>query len=41
MKHEIHEYISKLHAGNDENFNREYKEAYKYYFGELERAVSG
>ena len=40
MKHEIHEYISKLHAGNDENFNREYKEAYKYYFGELERAVS-
>ena len=40
MKHEIHEYISKLHAGNDENFNREYKEAYKYYFGELEKAAT-
>ena len=38
IKHEIHDYISKLHAGNDENFNRDYKEAHQYYFEELEKA---
>ena len=38
IKHEIHDYISKLHAGNDENFNRDYKEAHQYYFTELEKA---
>ena len=38
IKHEIHDYISKLHAGNDENFNRDYKEAHQHYFTELEKA---
>ena len=30
-----HEYISSLHQGNDETFNREYSEAHEKYFAEL------
>lgn len=32
MKHQIHDYISALHSGNDEMFNKEYKEARERYF---------
>ncbi len=32
MKHQIHDYLSTLHSGNDELFNREYKEARERYF---------
>ena len=32
MKNEIHDYVSKLHAGNDEDFNREYHAAHDHYF---------
>lgn len=32
MKHQIHDYISMLHAGNDDHFNREYQEAHERYF---------
>lgn len=32
MKHEVHDYMSKLHSGNDETFNREYQEAHDRYF---------
>ena len=32
IKHEIHDYVSKLHAGKDEAFNREYQAAHDHYF---------
>ena len=32
MKHQIHNYLSDLHSGNDEVFNKEYKEAKERYF---------
>lgn len=32
MKHQIHNYLSELHSGKDEGFNREYKEARERYF---------
>ncbi len=32
MKHQIHNYLSDLHSGNDELFNKEYKEAKERYF---------
>lgn len=32
MKHQIHNYLSDLHSGNDEAFNKEYKEAKERYF---------
>lgn len=32
MKHEIHDYVSRLHSGNDEAFNREYHEAHDRHF---------
>ena len=35
LKHEIHDYVSKLHSGKDANFNREYQEAHDKYFGIL------
>ena len=31
-----HSYISSLHQGRDENFNRVYREAHSQYFGELD-----
>lgn len=38
MQHEIHDYVSMLHAGNDETFNREYREAHERYFRMLRKA---
>ena len=35
LKHEIHNYVSRLHAGKDENFNREYHAAHDHYFALL------
>lgn len=35
IKHQVHDYVSTLHAGRDEEFNREYKEAHEKYFGLL------
>lgn len=32
LKHEIHDYVSRLHAGKDAEFNREYHEAHDHYF---------
>ena len=32
LKHEIHDYVSRLHAGKDTAFNREYQEAHDRYF---------
>ena len=32
LKHEIHDYVSKLHAGKDPSFNREYQAAHDKYF---------
>ena len=37
LKHQIHDYVSSLHEGKDENFNREYHAAHDHYF-ELLRA---
>ena len=39
MKNEIHDYVSKLHAGNDEDFNREYHAAHDHYFELLNAQV--
>lgn len=38
MKHQIHDYVSMLHSGNDALFNREYQEAHELYFRELKKA---
>ena len=35
IKHQVHDYISKLHSGRDENYNREYQEAHDEYFGKI------
>lgn len=35
LKHQVHDYVSMLHAGGDEEFNREYREAHDHYFGLL------
>lgn len=35
MKHQVHEYVSMLHSGRDERFNREYQKAHDRYFGLL------
>lgn len=32
IKHQVHDYVSMLHSGRDENFNREYQEAHNRYF---------
>lgn len=32
INHQVHDYISMLHSGNDENFNHEYQEAHERYF---------
>lgn len=32
IKHQVHDYVSMLHSGNDEEFNREYQEAHVQYF---------
>ena len=38
IKHEVHDYVSKLHSGNDEGFNREYEAAHDHYFELLNAA---
>ncbi len=35
LRHEVHDYISRLHSGRNEEFNREYQEAHDRYFGLL------
>lgn len=35
IEHQVHNYISMLHSGRDENFNRDYQEAHDKYFGLL------
>ena len=35
VKHEIHDYVSVLHSGKDEAFNREYEAAHDHYFALL------
>lgn len=37
MEHQVHEYVSMLHSGHDEVFNREYQEAHDKYFGLLKQ----
>lgn len=39
MKHQIHDYLSVLHSGNDESFNKEYQEARKKYMDLLKKNV--
>ncbi|MBE6014886.1 MAG: Na/Pi cotransporter family protein [Lachnospiraceae bacterium] len=36
LANEAHKYISRLHQGKDEAFNKEYQEAHDYYFDKLE-----
>ena len=36
LKHQVHDYVSMLHSGQDETFNREYQTAHDQYFGLLE-----
>ena len=35
LKHQMHDYVSMLHSGQDESFNREYLDAHDQYFGLL------
>lgn len=32
IQHQVHDYVSMLHSGRDEEFNREYREAHDKYF---------
>ncbi len=38
IHHQVHNYISKLHSGGDEEFNRVYQETHELYFGKLQEA---
>jgi phosphate:Na+ symporter len=40
LKHRVHEYVSMLHAGRDEDYNREYEEAHQRYFSSLQARQS-
>ncbi len=40
MMHEVHDYVSRLHAGKDEAFNLEYQAAHDQYFEMLNRSDS-
>ena len=40
MMHEIHDYVSRLHAGKDEAFNHEYEAAHHQYFEMLNRSMA-
>ena len=40
MKHEIHDYVSRLHSGQDDAFNHEYEAAHAQYF-EMLNGVEG
>lgn len=37
IKHQVHNYISVLHSGRDEEFNRVYQEAHDLYFDQLSK----
>lgn len=39
MRHQVHDYISMLHSGRDEEFNREYQEAHDKYFQKLQEEL--
>ncbi len=41
IKHEIHDYVSRLHSGKDEAFNREYEAAHDHYFALLKAEEEG
>jgi len=41
IKHEIHDYVSRLHSGKDEAFNREYQAAHDHYFDLLNAGQEG
>ena len=41
IKHEIHDYVSRLHSGKDEAFNREYEAAHDHYFALLNAEEEG
>lgn len=38
IQHQVHDYVSTLHAGRDEEFNQEYEEAHNRYFSLLKIA---
>ncbi len=38
LKNQVHNYVSQIHSGRDEEFNREYQEAHDKYFGLLEKS---
>ena len=37
IEHQVHNYVSMLHSGRDEEFNRNYKEAHELYFNLLQK----
>lgn len=37
IEHQVHDYVSMLHSGRDEEFNRNYEEAHELYFGLLRK----
>ncbi len=41
IKHEVHDYVSRLHSGKDEAFNREYEAAHDHYFALLKAEEEG
>lgn len=41
LNHQVHDYISMLHSGRDEDFNRAYQEAHDLYFGLLQKNAEG
>ena len=40
LKHQVHDYVSLLHSGHDEDFNREYRQAHDEYFHRLADAAN-
>lgn len=40
LKHQAHDYVSMLHAGTDEEFNREYEAAHRHYFDLLKQNIA-
>ncbi len=41
IKHQVHDYVSMLHSGRDEEFNRRYNEAHELYFELLKKKEPG
>ena len=39
MMHEVHDYVSSLHAGTDEAYNLEYQAAHDQYFEMLKKTM--